>query len=708
MILRSSGWRATALALLFVGAMEVASSAAPLGPMNLYVSPDGSDLFSGTQARNNLPKQDGPFQTLGRAREAIRVLRAANGGRLTRPVNVYLRGGTYFLPQTLVLTPDDSGTPECPITYAAYRDEKPTVSAGIPVRGWGKTNLNGREVWAAKVPAFRSEQESFHEFWVNGHRRTLARSPDTGFFRVESVPDLNDHTPLEQGQKRLKFHEGDLKNLKDTSEADVVLMSLWTDSHLPVQSIDEKERLVSFMVPTVFKAAPDDRYFIEGSLDLLDQPGEWCFEHRTGTLYYIPKKGDALITGDVIIPWHRQVVRLQGDPQDGRFVEHVTFRGITFSNSEWYLPAHLTPVDDPRHASGFSQAAVGVPGAVWAEGARDCFFDSCIVSHAGNYGIELGRGCQRIKISYCTITDLGAGGIKLGETAIRAAEADRANSNEVSDCTIQDCGKIFPSAVGIWVGQSGDNHITHNDVHGLWYTGLSIGWTWGYGDSLSRNNVIEWNHVHHIGSPAEGVEPILSDMGAIYTLGVSPGMVIRNNHFHDIAGLRYGGWGIYFDEGTSKALAENNLVYRTTHGGLHQHYGADNTVRNNIFAFGRDAQIQRTRVEDHLSFTFVRNLVYWDRGTLLAGNWGKMQAVFDENTYWRVGGEKFDFAGKTWDQWRAAGMDAHSQIADLGFTDPQNEHFELKPGAEKSLLGFVPFDVSAAGPRPRQQAKAPG
>lgn len=152
--------------------------------------------------------------------------------------------------------------------------------------------------------------------------------------------------------------------------------------------------------------------------------------------------------------------------------------------------------------------------------------------------------------------------------------------------------------------------------------------------------MIEFNYVHHIGVRLDGDGPILSDMGCIYTLGVQPGTVIRFNLFHSVAGLRYSGWGIYLDEGSSNILVENNIVYNTSHGGFHQHYGRENVVRNNIFAFGRDAQIQRSRAEPHLSFTFERNIVYWSGGELLAGTWDDLNFAFDNNLYWREGAAK--------------------------------------------------------------------
>lgn len=651
-------------------------------PTTFFVSPDGDDSAPGTVEK--------PFRTPSRARDALRERRAHD-----RPATVFIRGGMYFLPEPLVLKPDDSGAADAPVTYAPYNNEKLVLSGGRAVRGWAKKQLDGKEVWAAAVQ--RAEKSgALRSLWVNGRRAVRARHPNSGYLTVEQVPEATGEWT--RGVASFKFAGQDVKawpGLADGGE--VMVMSRWVESRLPVKEVDEKAKTVRFGKKSVFVVEKGDRFWVEGAAALLDEPGEWHFDGASSTLYYIPRPGEDMTTAEAIVPALSQVLRLEGRPGEGRAVEHVTFRGITFSHADW---SHDWPGADNAR-SGFSQAAIGVPAAVHADGARHCAFDSCTFAHLGTYGLELARGCQDNRVTRCTFTDLGAGGVKIGETQMRDSERDQTFRNEVSDCRITDGGNLFPSAIGVWIGQSHDNKISHNEIADFYYTGISVGWTWGYDKSLAKGNVIEHNHVHHIGCPPDDPHsPILSDMAGIYTLGVQPGTVIRRNRFHDVAGIKYGGWGIYYDEGSTGIVAENNVVYRTTHGGFHQHYGKDNVFRNNVIAFGKANQVQRTRSEPHQSFTFDRNIVYWREGESVVGNWENCNVAFDRNVYWRTdGGTDLRFASMTLDQWRAKGMDGHSVIADPRFVDVSADDFNLRPDSPAPGVGFVPFDQSDVGPR---------
>ena len=170
-----------------------------------------------------------------------------------------------------------------------------------------------------------------------------------------------------------------------------------------------------------------------------------------------------------------------------------------------------------------------------------------------------------------------------------------------------------------------------------------------------------------------------------------PGTVLRNNLIHDITSFTYGGWGIYPDEGSSHMLIENNVVYRCASSGFHQHYGKENTVRNNIFAFNRDYQLMRTRAEPHLSFTMERNIVIFDQGRLLGSNWTGDQFRMDYNLYWDVRGGKIRLVD---------GQDAHSRIADPLFVNAGGGDFRLREGSPALELGFKPIDLSRVGPQP--------
>jgi hypothetical protein len=690
----------TVFALVMVCATATAQTSKGV---TLYVAPDGNDAWSGKLASPNRRKDDGPFATLQRARDAVRELKRQQGGTLKQPVTVFVRGGTYFLTEPLVFTPEDSGGANAPVTYAAYQKEKPVISGGRRISGnwkWGELR-DGRQVWTAQIPDVREGKWFFRQLWVNGQRRTRARHPNKGYLSVVEPLDVTPQSQWTDGQTRFRFKEGDLKAWSTVADADVVVMNRWVESHIPITSVDEKERIVACGKRSVFKLDPSDPYYVEHAMELLDEPGEWYLARKSGTLYYMSLPGEDVNKTELVAPVIAQVVRLQGEPQVGQWVENLIFRGLTFAHTEWWFPRGSEPQWPKPDVGGFAQAAVGVPGAIWGEGVRKCSWEGCAIAHIGDYAIELARGCASNRVIGCEIFDLGAGGVRIGETAIRENEAEQTHDNEVSDCHIYDGGRIFHSAIGVWVGQSPNNRFTHNHVHDFYYSGFSIGWTWGYGKALATGNLVEFNHVHHIGVQSDGDGPILSDMGGIYTLGNQTGTMIRNNLWHDIAGLRYGGWGIYFDEGTTGILAENNVVYRTTHGGFHQHYGKDNIVRNNVFAFARDHQVQATRPEPHTRFAFEGNIVYWREGQTIAGNFSDFHFAFDRNLYWREGGGEIKFGNLTLEQWREKGMDKNSQIADPLFADVQKDDFTLKPDSPALKMGFKPIDLKGVGVRVR-------
>lgn len=675
--------------------------------ITIYVSPTGNDKWSGRLPSPNRQRTDGPFATLQRALDEVCKLRVDFGGSLRKPITIMLRGGVYFLSEPISITPEHSGSSKCKLVICAYGNERPILSGGRRITGWRKISANelpeairnkADEVWAALIPDVKEGRWFFRQLWINGKRAMRARHPNSGYLKVAEVLDKTNNWFM--GQKRFRFAEGDIKAWSTANDAEAIVMNRWVESRLPIVWVDEAQRIVSFGKRSVFSLDPGDPYYIEHALELLDEPGEWFLDRRSGMLYYIPRAGEDMKSAEVIAPVLMQALRAVGEPRAGLFVEHIVLRGLTFSHTEWYLPEESKRGAD---VGGFAQAAVEVPGAVYFEGARDCILEGCTVAHIGNYGIEFSMGCHQNSIVGCDVYDIGAGGIKIGETRIRQEKTEQTYGNKVIDCIIRDGGLIFHSGVGIWVGQSYNNIIAHNEIADFYYTGISIGWTWGYGNSLAGGNIVEFNHVHHIGRRSNGDGPILSDMGAIYTLGIQHGTVIRNNLFHDISGLRYGGWGIYFDEGSTGIVAEKNVVYDTTHGGFHQHYGRENIVRNNIFAYARDHQIQVTRPENHLRFRFEGNIVIGRGERWLVGGID-FNFAFERNTYWREDGSEMRFGNMTWEQWQKKGMDKGSVIADPMFVDAAKRDFRLREHSPALKLGFEPIDISAVGPR-RYKAK---
>lgn len=676
------------------------------GPGIFFVAVNGNDAWSGTIAGPNASSTDGPFASVPRALAAARDWRARPENGAHQTVKLIIRGGTFYLPEPIVLKPDDSH-----LVIETYPHEHPYFSGGKRILNWKATTLAGKEVWAADVPEARDGNWFFRELWVNNKRAIRARHPNRGYLGVASIPDAKPEQPWHEGQSRFTWKDGDFPEVGQLGDMDVIVMTKWVESRLPVVKLMPSEHMFYFGKRSTYKMEPGDLWYAEGVREFLDAPGEWFLDRREGRVYYAPLPDDKLAGIEAIAPVIQQVMRLEGAPESDRFVEDVTIRGITLSHSEWKMPSDARAAQDAamtwpapvNEVGGFGQAAVGVPGAIFGDGVRNCRFDDCAFAHLGSYGLELGRGCQSNVITHCEFADLAGGGIKIGETKIREDVAERTHHNEILDCKLLEGGRMYHSAVGVWIGHSGTNRLSHSLIRDFYYTGISIGWTWGYGPAVAGGNEVSFNQIHHIGVMSDGDGPILSDMGGIYTLGKQPGTRIINNLWHDIAATRYGGWGIYTDEGSSGILIESNLVYRTTHGGFHQHYGETNIIRNNIFAFARDQQLQRSREEDHVSFSFTNNIVYFDQGVLLGSTWKNDKFILNRNVYWdtrlATNPAAMKFSNVTLEKWHERGHDQNSLIADPLFVAPKKDDFRLKSKSPALKLGFQPLDMRNVGPR---------
>ena len=653
------------------------------GEADFYVATNGNDRWSGTLAGPNGAGTDGPFASLARAKEAAREARAAGKAG---PLTVLVRGGMYGLAEPLVFGPEDSGSESGPIAYAAYPGEQPVISGGRPITGWKKGE---GELWTAEVPEVKAGEWYFHQLFVNGDRRTRARTPNDDYLRTAGpLPEIDDpHKYRGKAEASIGFtyREGDLKPWDNLEDVNLFVYHSWTASLHWIDTLDEEQRTVRFVGRSGWPIGwwdREQRYYVENYREALDAPGEWYLDRKTGVLSYWPLEGEDMTQAEAVAPVLRHLLRLVGEPELGMAVEHLTFRGLSFQHTDWF-------VKDKGPADG--QAATFCSAPVYATGARHCAFENCEIAHAGEYGLWLAKGCQDNRVVRCHIHDLGSGGVRIGETASPKTEFDAAERNVIDNCYIHGGGHVFRAGVGVWIGRSSYNQVTHNDICDFDYSGMSIGWSWGYAPSSANHNVAEYNHIHHLG------HGVLSDMGGIYCLGDSPGTRLRHNLIHDVLSYSYGGWGLYTDEGSTGILMENNVVYNTKTGGFHQHYGKENIVRNNVFAFSQQSQLQRSREEDHISFFFEGNIVYCHNGNILGSNWRNGNYRLDRNTYWDTSDPEPEFAGRDFEEWQAEGQDVGSIIADPGFVDADKRNFRLKPGALAVKHGFKPIDIDEIG-----------
>lgn len=658
----------------------------------IYVScSSGNDAWSGTLPAPNAEHSDGPLRSLTAAQTAVRMLKRD----LTepQPIEVILAGGCYPIEQTLRFSAEDSGYGfrahfdgrTWPLTWRAADGETVTISGGRTITGWKPAKLNGRAVWRAELPWLDCESRFFRQLWINGTRRPRAALPKKGTFRVAASPDASfaDGEAYRRGSQSFGFQPGDLSGKWSNIPAiDVQFRGLWLNPRVRLLTIDDATSSVRLDRYTQLRLAnaPGDGldYVVENVLEALTVPGEWCLDPAARCVWYLPHTDEKPEAIEAIAGGIERLIEMQD-------VKFLRFENLIFAHAEWSPDLTEAVGDQPA-----SQAAAKVPGAVRVgSGCEGVTFEKCCIEHVSCYGLECTDGAAEVSFRNGAIHDLGAGGVKIWHGCRRCV---------IEHAEICDGGHIWLAAVGVLIGRASGNTVAHCHIHDFYYTGISVGWNWGYAESDAYGNAIEWNHIHDLG------KGLLSDMGGVYLLGNAAGTRVRHNRIHDIRSLRYGGWAMYPDEGSSDLLIENNLCYNTDREVFHQHYGRNNRIRNNIFAYGGDAVLAYTRMEEHVGLIFEHNIIV-ARGTPIVKRvddvrWRADRTRFDRNLYWcedgevRFAGEK-QSASLNFAAWQQHTGDHGGRVADPGFVAPQQGDFHLRPDSPALEVGFVPF---ACGP----------
>lgn len=695
------------------------SISAAIADADFFVAPDGNDSWSGKLAVANADKSDGPFATLVQARDAVREFKKAH---LTG-IKVFVRSGTYHLPETLVFGLEDSGRPLQTITYAAYPGEKPILSGAKPILKWAKADHpslpDGAKghVWVAEILQHRK----FRTLYQGANR--LARARGEGFHPT--------HTTAwrESDQQVLHFPKGTMHNWSDAREGEIVIIpsAAWTLNILPIESVNEETLIARTTLPATYAMGwnhtHDKSVHVENILELLDEPGEWYLNSAEGKLFLWPSDGSE--PKDIVAPILTELIRIEGQindeaPEDVP-VKNLAFEGFTFMHSDRY-PMHGLTGLGLQHDWEMHDA----PSAMFRlRGAENCLIRDCHFSNSGATGIRLDLHCRKNKIISNAIDNIGGAGIVLAGYGPGVKDVNK--FNEVSNNHIHHIGQIYNQMPALFIWQSGENSITHNLIHHTPYTGIVIstrasldpsgkaecsrtirikekftGSWWEREKYLhGRLNLVEHNDIHH-------VMQVTGDGNGVYISGTGRGNVIRENFVHDSPSPHMGE-GIRCDDDQHETLMEGNILVRLGGMGTGICIKGINHIRNNIMANFTCLATARGMVSIELApvtgSIIEHNIVFASRKdhrfVFQQRLYGEgaiprlKECKSDKNIYFNVEdpakGEEFIKTEQ------ANGIEKHSLSADPLFVDLAKDDFRFQPGSPARQLGIKELDVHEMG-----------
>ena len=540
----------------------------------VYVSPSGSDANPGTSAGQ-------PVRTLQHARDLVRGLDQS----MTGDIVVSLAGGTYPLTQPLTLDARDSGGNGHRVIWSAANGARPLISGGIPITGWTKGSGG---LWSAPVPAGLHTRQ----LYVNGVRADRASG---------ALPTKITATTA----KGYTTGDATMDNWRNPKDIEFVYtggLGGWTEPRCPVAAISPTA--ITMAQPcwtnTNDRAARTSSQawnlvgrpklhtlptLVDNAFELLDTPGEWYLDRSQNRVYYLPRGGENLSTAKVVAPVLETLVSGHGTASAP--IHDLTFSGIQFSYATWLRPASGDGLSEVQATvsltgtgAGNTQGLCGnvsggtcpygnwtpTPGNVSFRYTRNVSFLGDGFVHLGAAGLDLGDGTQTTTVKGCVFTDIAGNGLQLGGLDLPlAGSADRTGRNTIADNHFSGLATEFHGGVAIDVGYAERTSIAHNQINGISYTGISIGWG-GWLDKIQKPAQANFsNHNSIANNLIFDHMLVLNDGGGVYVNGIQGdvlgnGLTISGNVIHDEKG-QPNSKGIYTDNGATSVTISGNALY---------------------------------------------------------------------------------------------------------------------------------------------------
>ena len=640
-----------------------------------------------------------PFKSVDKAISVIKELRA---GGLERPLTIAI-SDDYYISSPIALKGLERVTVE---SFGKVR-----VIGGVRIEDWKRDVFNGADCLSARLPEREGGKAlDFTDLFVNGERAKVTRYPKEGKLKIIDTEEFverpypPDHDLLD-GSYWFLVHPEDLEPVENITDAMINYDHWWIDGHSPIESYDRDSGKLTMKYRTRFtssarygKSGAATDYYLTGVPNMFSEKGEWYLDRRSSTVYYIPRnESETPETIEVFAPVTDKLFVVEGEDIRIRDLTLTCTKGDYASTGLSGKQLEMFEGKNVLFGSDI-QSVCWAPGAITFENCDRCGLFGCTIHGVGVHGVEIKKNCRHIRIEKNEIYDTCAGGIKIeGGTALED------KSLTTGDCVIRGNhihhgGRRYAAGCGILVMHASNNEISENEVHDFSYTGISVGWVWGYKPSSTYGNIVRGNHIYNIGNAS------LSDMGGIYLLGKQNGTVVEENRIHDIKCNFYGAWGIYPDEGSSNLTIENNAVYNTGKESFHFHYGRDNVVRNNIFYSENFSAIILAVKEDHNQVVFENNIMVTDGSKIFGHDRSDMTRYnLSKNVIYDLSGKEpiisFDDEEKPYTlcEWEAIfDHDGGNIVADPKIEGLSEYDFTISKDSPALKAGFKPLPDGVA------------